>query len=186
MFLKAHWSEIGATDFFTVEVWTPSGLRTYYVLFFIELASRKVHIAGITTNPTDWFMGQATLGSLDFLKRVRFMIHDRDTKYSLRFQIVLEDAGIKPIKTPYQAPNANAFAERFVRSINEECLNRMILFGEGHLRRAIDEYLKHYHRERNHQGLGNRLIVPGDANEAGEIVCNERLGGMLKFYSRAA
>ena len=84
MFLKAHWSEIGATDFFTVEVWTPSGLRTYYVLFFIELASRKVHIAGITTNPTDWFMGQATLGSLDFLKRVRFMIHDRDTKYSLR------------------------------------------------------------------------------------------------------
>jgi hypothetical protein len=106
VFLRAHWEEIGATDFFTTEVWTPSGLRTYYVLFFIELASRKVHVAGITTNPTDWFMGQATLGSLEFLKRVRFMIHDRDTKYSQRFRIVLEDAGIKPIKTPFQAPNA--------------------------------------------------------------------------------
>jgi transposase InsO family protein len=186
VFLRAHWEEIGATDFFTTEVWTPSGLRTYYVLFFIELASRKVHVAGITTNPTDWFVGQAMLGSLEFLKRVRFMIHDRDTKYSLRFRIVLEDAGIKPIKTPFQAPNANAFAERFVRSIKEECLNKMILFGEEHLRRAIDQYLAHYHGERNHQGLGNQLIDPDEATETGEIVCSERLGGMLKFYSRAA
>jgi len=131
-------------------------------------------------------MGQATLGSLEFLKRVRFMIHDRDTKYSLRFRIVLEDAGIKPIKTPFQAPNANAFAERFVRSIKEECLNKVILFGERHLQRAIDQYLAHYHRERNHQGLGNQIIDPAQATEVGEIICRERLGGLLKFYSRAA
>ena len=98
-------------------MWTPSGLRTYYVLFFMELTTRRVHIAGITDNPTDWFMGQAAEGSLAFLKRLRFMIHDRDSKYSLRFQIVLGDAGLEPIKIPYQAPNANAYAERWVRSI---------------------------------------------------------------------
>ena len=152
----------------------------------MELSTRRVHIAGITANPTDWFMGQATAGSLDFLQRARFVIHDRDSKFSLRFRIVLEDAGIEPVKTPYQAPNANAYAERRVRSIKEECLNRMILFGEGHLRRVVDEYIAHYHAERNHQGLGNRLIEQGDLAGDGEIFCRERLGGLLKFYSRAA
>jgi len=150
--------DFGATDFFTTEVWTPGGLRAYYVLFFMELASRRVHVAGITMNFTDWFMGQATPGSKDFLKSLRFMIHDNDTEYSLRFRIVLEDLGIEAIRTPYQAPNANARAERFVRSIKQECLNRVILFGEGHLRRCIEQYLEHHHRERNHQGLGDRLI----------------------------
>ena len=185
VFLKAHWDEFGATDFFTTEVWTPSGLRTYYVLFFMKLAMRRVHVAEITANPTDWFMGQATLGAKDFLKGLRFMIHDNDTKYSLRFRIVLEDLSVKPIRTPYQAPNANAWAERFVRSIKEECLNRVILFGEGHLRRCIEQYLEHYHRERNHQGLGNRLLESSDLRGDGKVVCSERLGGLLKFYSRA-
>ena len=111
--------------------------------------------------------------------------HDRDTKFSLRFRIVLEDAGIEPIKTPFQAPNANAYAERFVRSIKEECLDRMILFGEGHMRRAIEQYLEHYHAERNHQGLGNELI-DGEVGTVGEIVSRDRLGGTLRYYYRAA
>jgi transposase InsO family protein len=185
-FLKAHWGEIAATDFFTTEVWTVTGLRTLYVLFFIELKTRRVHVAGITANPTDLFMGNATGGSLGFLEGCRFMIHDRDTKYSLRFRIVLEAAGISLIRTPLQAPNANAYAERFVRSIKEECLNRMIFFGKGHLRHAIDEYLAHYHGERNHQGLGNELIDGDSKCRDGDVVHRERLGGLLSFYERAA
>ncbi len=138
-FLKAHWGEIAATDFFTTEVWTVTGLKTIYVLFFIELRTRRVHVAGITPNPTDLFMGNATDGSLGFLDGCRFMIHDRDTKYSLRFRIVMEAVGITLIRTPFKAPNANAYAERFVRSIKEECLSRMIMFGERSLHGAIRE-----------------------------------------------
>jgi len=106
-------------------------------------------------------------------------------KFSLRFRIVLEAAGIDIIHTPYQAPNANAFAERFVRSIKEECLDRLILLGESHLHRALEEYVAHYHAERNHQGLGNELIEACQ-NGTGEIVCEQCLGGLLKYYRRAA
>ncbi len=129
--------------------------------------------------------GEAADGALSFLKGSRYLIHDRDTKFSLRFRIVMEAAGLAPIKTPFQAPNANAYAERFVRSIKEECLDRMILFGEGHLRRAIDQYLEHFHAERNHQGLGNELI-DGDVSTVGEITSRDRLGGLLRYYYRAA
>src|SRR5262245_3379353 len=112
VFLKAHWEEIAATDFLTTEVWTLGGLKTYYVLFFIELKTRRVHVAGVTANPTDWFMGEAAEHALPFLNSCRYLLHDRDTKFSLRFRIVLKAAGIKLIRTPYRAPNGNAFAER--------------------------------------------------------------------------
>ena len=157
-FLRAHWQAIAATDFFTAEVWTATGLRTYYVLFVLELHRRRVHLAGITRNPDDFFMAAAAERSLAFLRGIRFLIADGDTKFSLRFRLVLDAAGTRLIRTPYLAPNANAFAERFVRSIKSECIDRLILFGEEHLRRAVTEYLEHYHRERNHQGLGNELI----------------------------
>ena len=186
VFLKAHFEEVAATDFFTTEVWTPTGLRTYYVLFFIDLKTRRVHLAAPTTNPTDWFMGLAAEEASTFLARCRYLIHDRDSKYSLRFKIVMEAAGITPIETPFQAPNAKAYAERLVRSIKEECLNRLILFGEGHLRRTLDEYIAHYHTERNHQGIGNELIEAADTPDGGQVICDERLGGLLKFYRRAA
>ena len=166
-------------------MWTTTGLKTYYVLFFIELKTRRVHVAGRTMNPTDWFMGTAAEEALSFLSRCRYLIHDRDTKYSLRFRIVMEAAGITLIRTPFKAPNANAYAERFVRSIKEECLDRMILFGEGHLRRVIDQYVEHYHGERNHQGIDNELIE-GKPGSIGDIACCERLGGLLKYYHRAA
>lgn len=185
-FLKAHWGEVAATDFFTTEVWTLGGLKTHYVLFFLELTSRRVHIAGITTNPTDLFMGRAAERAADFLRGCRYLIHDRDTKYSLRFTIVMEAAGIGLVKTPFQAPNANAYAERFVRSIKDECLNRMILFGEEHLRHALDEYVEHYHRERNHQGIGNELIDGQPSIGLGDVRSTDRLGGMLRYYHRAA
>jgi transposase InsO family protein len=98
----------------------------------------------------------------------------------------MEAVGIKLIKTPYQAPNANAHAERFVRSIKHECLDRMILFGEGHLWRTVDEYLVHYNAERNHQGIGNELIEGRALTGFGVIECTERLGGLLKYYRPAA
>lgn len=186
VFLKAHWGEVAATDFFTAEVWTLGGLKTYYLLFFLELKSRRVHFAGLTTNPTDLFMGKAAEGAAGFLKGCRYLIHDRDTKYSLRFTIVMEAAGVGLIRTPFQAPNANAYAERFVRSIKEECLGRMILFGEGHLRHTIDEYLAHYHSERNHQGIGNELIDGQPTVSFGAVRSVDRLGGMLRYYHRAA
>ncbi len=104
----------------------------------------------------------------------------------MRFRMVMEDAGIEPIRTPDQAPNANAYAERFVLSIKSECLRRMIFFGEALLRRAVSEFVAHYHAERAHQGLGNKRIEQHAPVGDGEVVCDERLGGLLKCYRRAA
>jgi len=121
-----------------------------------------------------------------FLLGHRFLICDRDTKFTERFKKILKDDGVDVITTPYQAPTCNAHADRFVRSIKEECLNRMILFGESSLRRALREYVEHYHLERNHQGIGNELIEGTSSTGGGEVQRRERLGGLLSFYDRAA
>ena len=123
-----------------------------------------------------------------FLADKRFLILDPDKKYSKRFHRLLEDAGIEVVRLPFRSPNLNAHAEGFVRSIKEECLDRMIFFGERSLRTATREYAAHYHGERNHQGIGNRLIepkAPGSVS-TGPARCSERLGGMLRFYHRTA
>ncbi|MFT5052939.1 MAG: putative transposase [Chlamydiales bacterium] len=171
-FLKTHWDQIAATDFFTIEVWTVTGLKTDYVLFLIELDTRRVHLAGITRHPNGMWMGYVAERAAAFLKGRRFLICDGDMNFRYRFKIVMEAAGIKLVKTPYRAPNANAYAERFVRSIREECLSRMILFGEAHLRRVVDEYLLHFNHERNHQGIGNELeVCPWLRRSAVESAC---------------
>jgi transposase InsO family protein len=191
-FLKAHWDALAATDFFTVEVWTAHGLTTYYVLFFIHLSTRYVSIGGITAAPNGTFMKQVARNMTDaedgFLLEKLFLIMDRDTKYTEEFRGHLDREGIKPIQCPVRAPNCNAFAERFVRSIKEECLNRIIFFGETSLRRAIREYMAHYQAERNHQGVGNRLLETQATGcpAHGPIHCGERLGGMLNYYHREA
>jgi putative transposase len=191
-FLKAHWDVMVATDFFTVEVWTSRGLMTYYVLFIIHLSTRSVHIAGVTSAPNGAFMKQVARNLTDvhdgFLLNKAFLIMDRDTKYTEDFRDSLDRAGVKPVRCPARAPNCNAFAERFVRSIKDECLDRMILFGEASLRRALKEYGVHYQTERNHQGVGNQLLQPtATVSSADEpIQCRERLGGMLNFYYREA
>ena len=188
-FLKAHWDQITGMDFFTTEVWTPRGLRTCYVLFLIELETRRVHVAGVTTNPHGAFMAQVARNLTDavdgFLNGHRFVICDRDSCFTAQFRGILEAAGVEVIRTPRQAPNCNAHAERFVLSIKSECLDRMILFGESSLRRAVAEYVEHYHAERAHQGLGNERIQRA-ARAAGEVRCRARLGGILKTYYRAA
>jgi len=189
-FLKAHWGEIAGMDFFATEVWTPKGLRTYYVLFAIQLKSRRVHIAGITLHPDGAFMAQVARNLTDaidgFLQGQRFVICDRDSCFTRQFRGILRSAGTRVIRTPIQAPNCNAHAERFVLSIKSECLRRMIFFGESSLRRAVTDYVEHYHVERAHQGLGNERITKGAAPSRGPIRCRERLGGILKHYERAA
>jgi transposase InsO family protein len=156
-FLRAHWGAIAGADFFTTEVWTTHGLRTYYTLFVLDLESRRVKVVGSTPNPDAAFMVQAARRLTDavdgFLAGHRVLICDRDGKWTDRFRGLLEGAGVRVVLTPYQAPNANAHTERFVRSVREECLDRLILFGERHLIRALNEFTAHYHTERNHQGL---------------------------------
>lgn len=191
-FLKTHWEVMAATDFFTVEVWTPRGLVTYYVLFIIHLSTRFAHIAGVTTAPNGAFMKQVARSLTDvsdgFLLNKALLLMDRDTKYTEEFRDYLDREGVKPVRCPVRAPNCNAFAERFVRSIKDECLDRMILFGEASLRRALREYVAHYQTERNHQGVGNRLLEPLVSVRSTDepIQSRERLGGMLNYYYREA
>ena len=185
-FLRAHWGQLISTDFFTVEAWSKRGLQTHYILFFLDLRTRKVFFAGMNKHPDDRFMEQAVRSARDFFEGKRFLILDRDTKFSKRFREALPD-GMQLLRTPFQAPNANAHAERFIRSIKDECLNRMIWFGDGPLRKAIYEYFEHYHTERNHQGIGNELIGALTAGpKEGRVVSRERLGGMLRYYERVA
>jgi putative transposase len=190
-FLRAHWGAMAGADFFTSEVWTPRGLITYYTLCVIDLRSRRVHVAGSTPTPDAGFMAQAARRLTDavdgFLAGHRILICDRDTKWTAGFRRIVEGAGVRIVLTPVQAPNANAYAERFVRSIRAECLDRLILFGERRLLRALDEFVAHYHRERNHQGLGNELITPEAIAVGGtQVRCRDRLGGLLRYYHRAA
>jgi putative transposase len=162
------------------------------ILFFIELSTRRVQIGGISAIANGLWMSQIAVNLTDaadgLLKGKRCLIHDRDPLFTAEFLSTLADAGTKSIKLPPRSPNLNCYAERFVRSIKESCLERMILFGEDALRIALREFVTHYHRERNHQGIGNVLIYPevSLADRAAPVRCRSRLGGMLNYYDRAA
>jgi len=191
-FLKAHWKIFAASDFFSVEVWTLRGLMTYYVLFVISIADRVEHIAGMTTRPGEAWMRQAGRNLLDaedgVLAGKRYLIIDRDMKYSKRFWEYVAEGGTEVIRLPSLSPNLNAFAQRFVRSIKEACLRKVIFIGQASLRRAITEYMGHFHEERNRQGLANRLIreIPAVAANDATIHRRTRLGGMLSYYHRVS
>ena len=186
-FLRAHKEAIAGADFFTTEVWTWRGLVTVYTVFVIHLASRRVQILASTPHPDEAFMRQVgrTLTMAD-AETCRVLICDRDSKWCGPVRECLREAGIRIVQTPYQAPNANVYAERFVRSIKEECLDRIIPLGERHFRRAVHEFVEHYHLERNHQGLGNTLIAGAPARTTGSIRRRPRLGGLLNYDERAA
>jgi putative transposase len=192
-FIRTHLDVLVATDFFTAEVWTLGGLVTYYVLCFIHLGSRKVQIAGMTRHPHEaWMMQIArnlTMEQWGFLSPGQYLIHDRGRKYCPAFQQIIDTAGVKRVPLPARSPHLNAYAERWVRSVKDEVLSRMILFGEGSLRHVLNEYVEHYHHERNHQGKGNVRLFPAvsqDTERQGAIQCRERLGGLLKYYERKA
>lgn len=190
-FIKSHWDHLAATDFLTAEVWTLRGLIRYHVLVVMDLSTRRVEIAGVCAAPDGTWMNQVARNLSDpfnpdaVLRGKALLIHDRDPLFTREFAEILRPMGVRTVKLPPRSPNLNAFVERFVRSIKEECLGRIVPLGEKHLRHAIDEYVAHYHRERNHQGVENRLLQPpspSDEANAGTVVCRERLGGLLKFY----
>ena len=190
-FLAAHWDGLAAADFFTVEVLTMRGLVRYVVFFVMKLKSRTVEIAGITSQPDEAWMTQVARNLTDvrdgFLRGVDYVILDRDPLYTAAFRRLLRDSGAKPLVLPAWSPNLNAFAERFVGSVKSECLERIVLLGEGHLRAAVRVFVQHYHEERPHQGLGNDLISPKTTSiGTGPVKCRERLGGLLNFYYREA
>ena len=167
---------------------------SFYVLFFLHLETRRVTLAGITQHPTEEWMLQMARRAVDdidgSLLPIRFVLHDRDSKFCASFRDTLRSAEIQPLSLPAHGPNLNAFAERWVGSIKTECLSKLILFSEVSLRRAVTQFLEHYHLERPHQGKGNQLLFPSPvrspSQNAGRIQCHERLGGLLKFYQRAA
>ena len=183
---------IVAADFFTLEAWTRQGLTRFLVLFFIDLASRRVEIGGVARPANGLWMSQVARNLSDpeegFLTGKRYLIHDRDPLFTTEFVEILKSTGVPSVKLPPRSPNLNAHAERFVRTIKESCLQRMILFGEGSLRKAIHEFVEPYHRERNPQGLDNRLIIQEqlDADRAAAIQRRSRWGGMLNYYYRQA
>ena len=192
-FIRRHMDVLWATDFFNTEVWTLSGLVTFYVLFSIKLKTREVHLAGMTAHPNEaWMMQVArhlTMDEWGALKPGQYLIHDRDAKFCASLQQLLDGAGMKCLPLPPRSPNLNAIAERWVRSVESEALSRFILFGERFLRHTLFEYLIHYHEERCHQGLGNVIPFPkrSPANDReGAIVRDERLGGLLKYDERQA
>jgi transposase InsO family protein len=190
-FLRAHWGAIAAMDFFTVEVLTLVGLVRYHVLFVIDLASRRVHVAGIVREPYDEWMRQIARNLTDaldgFLLPHRYLIMDRAPVFTHGLRALLAGSGVKSVRLPARSPNLNAYAERFVRSIRDECLSKVVPLGERHLRELVHEFVAHYHGERNHQGLGNGLIEPSNDNAAATrpILRCKRLGGLLNFYYRA-
>src|SRR5262245_36441999 len=191
-FLRRHWAQIIAADFFTVEVWTCEGLTRFIVLFFIDLSTRRVEVGGVARTGNGLWMAQIARNLTDavdgFFTGKRYLIHDRDPLYTKEFLALLAGCGIENVKLPPRSPNLNAHAERFVRTIKESCLSQMIFFGEDMLRNTLREFMAHYHHERNHQGLDNRLLGGARAISpaAGPVKKRMRVGGLLNYYYREA
>lgn len=181
-----------AADFFTVEVRTRKGLQRFMVLFFIELSTPKgrdcphrLCCQWIVDDPDGQECADPLAG---ILEGMRYLIHDRDPLYTAEFLTILQGVGVKSVRLPPRSPNLNAHAERLVRSIKESCLDRMILFGEASLKMAIMNFMAHYHSERNHQGLANRIILSETSHvgNSGSVQRRQRLGDMLNYDYRAA
>ena len=191
-FLQAHWEVLASVDFTTIEVWTKSGLVTLYLLLVMELVTRRVHFAGSTSNPDEPWLLQVSRNLTDaedgFLRGKKYLLMDRDAKFSDAFRAMLKQTGVEPLRLPPRSPNLTPHIERFIRSVKDECLHRMVFFGERAVQTAVVSFLGHYHQERNHQGLDNKLIEPGEeaGRTAGEVVCRDRLGGILRYYYRKA
>lgn len=190
-FIRSNMSVISVADFFTVEVWTLRGLVRYQVFFVMDLARRTVKIAHIGYQVNGQVMEQVARNLTDYTDSTfagkRFLVCDNDPLYTAKFETILASAGVEVIRTIPQAPQQNGYAERFVRSIKKECLEHFIFLGARSLRKAVSEYVDHYHHERNHQGLENLIPMPYAGQNKGEkglIVKSERLGGLLNFYYR--
>jgi transposase InsO family protein len=190
-FLNAQAAVILATDFLTVDT---VFLKRLYVLFVIELGSRKVHLLGVTAHPTGaWVTQVARNLSGDFIEQNRqfeFLIRDRDTKFTASFDEVFRSEGVRIIQTPVRAPRANAYAERWVRTVRSECLDRLLLVGRQHVERVLRAYVSHYNQQRPHRGIG--LSVPVTTHSSGvpalpaQVERRDILGGLIHEYYEAA
>jgi transposase InsO family protein len=190
-FLKAQASAILACDFFTVET---AFLKTLHVLFFIEIGSPRVHVTVSTTNPDSSFVTQQArnlaMSLADEGTQIGFLIRDRDAKFSRSFDDVFHSEGINVIRTPIRAPNANAFAERWVETLRAECLDWLLILGAGHLDRILRIYVQHYNQQRPHRGLAlqvpERLAPVEEADGMPDIERRDLLGGLIHEYLKAA
>lgn len=187
-FLNNYKEQILACDFFTVET---TWLKTLYVLFFIEHGNRRVHLAGCTPHPqTDWVTQQARQMVWKLGERstpIRYLLHDRDGKFPDSFDNIFRSEDIDPILMPARAPNANAIAERWIRSAREECLDKLLIWDESHLRRVLGEYVLYYNQRRPHQGLAQDSPLGLEtASPDGTIHHREVLGGIIRDYYREA
>jgi transposase InsO family protein len=190
-FLKAQASGIIACDFFTVETVL---LKTFYVLFFIEIGTRRVHVTISTSNPDAVFVTQQArdlaMSLADEGARITFLIRDRDAKFSRSFDDVLASAGIRVICTPIRAPNANAFAERWIETLRADCLDWLLIFGPRHLDRVLRIYVEHYNQQRPHRGLQlwapERAAPVAAAESVPDIQRRDLLGGLIHEYKSAA
>ncbi|MEO8288772.1 MAG: integrase core domain-containing protein [Chloroflexota bacterium] len=186
--LRHYGKQLMACDFFTVET---AWLKTLYVLFFIELDTRRVHFAGCTAHPIgEWVAQQArqlTWQLRDEQLPMRFLIHDRDAKFPISFDSVFAAEGIEILRTPYRTPTANAFAERWVRSVREECLDKLVILNEAHLHRVLTEYVSYYNQARPHQGIEQRCPIPIERSQRhGAVERRDVLGGIIHDYERDA
>ena len=187
-FIKSHWEVLAACDLFSIELFVKGKLVRCMVFFALHVATRRVEILGIDAQPDGPWMEQIARnvsGEGGFLAGKKYLIHDRDPLFTQKFASILKTAGVEPVRLPPRSPNLNAHAERFVQSVKEECLDHLILFSEEQLRHVLTEYLRYYHHERIHQGI-NKIIEPQHEGNQGEILCIERLGGLLKSYHRRA
>ena len=187
-FVNHYRATLLACDFFTVET---IRLQTLYVFFFIEIGSRRVYIAGVTAHPTQaWVSQQARQLVWTLQARNRIITHlirDNDGKYSATFDAVFASEGIEIVRTPFRAPRANAYAERWVRSVREECLDQLLILDQTHLKYVLREYEAYFNTARPHQGLGQKIPdLPVEASTTGRIKRRDRLGGVLHDYYRAA
>ena len=196
-FVQRHLHTLWACDFFTTKVWTWSGRVEFYVFFFLHIETRHVHVVGMTQHPNRAWMAQQAHHICHFFdgqgdRRPTHIVRDRDTKFTAEFCSILEAQGSEFRVIPPRSPNMNPFAESWVAAIKRECLNHFLILGVRYLEHLIQEYLAYFHDERPHQGLGNRppnqRRCPAEVThlDLEEVVCRQRLGGLLRHYERRA
>ncbi len=183
-FIRRHFETLWACDFFTKTVWTALGPKLFHVLFFVNIRTRKVHIAGITAKPdTEWVVKATKSVSFLFHDNTRkLLIHDGDTKFPKKFDELFKPFNARVHRITYKAPNLNPYAEGFVGTIKRECLDHFFVFGEEHFKYLIKEYVDYYDTKRPHSGMDNEPLEYKPKKSAGRLKCESRLGGMIKHY----
>jgi putative transposase len=197
-FLKIHAATLWQCDFFSKRVLTPKGLRDLFVVVFLHVGTRRVFLTPATQHPNEAWVTKQAKAFVCYARTKKLgteiIMHDRDTKFTARFDACLENSGLEARRSAYGAPNTAAYVERFVQSIKQECLDYFVVFGERHMDHLCREFVEHYHAERPHQGLDNEMPKPcrkkrkrqPELIPLGAIACRKRLGGLLKHYHRKA